>query len=124
MTIRSDLAAALQPSLPKAWRIVPHNTDLDVVDRTVVMLHQKSIERAPEAPAGALRVIFSVLVIQPKVEPGTADDSLDEDVADLLLALDKTRAVTWQRADRATWADTNPAWDITVTYYAVSETEE
>lgn len=124
MSVRSDFAEFLTPLLPKDWRIVPFNTALDVTDRPVVMLIQKTVERAPEAPIGALKVGFSVLVIQPRTEPGAADDALDDDLMDVALAINKLKHVTFVRAERSTWNDTNPAWDITAEYYASSETED
>ena len=123
MTVRAQLEADLKPHLPRGWRLIPYATNLDVIDQHTVMTLQESIERVPEAPIGAVKVDFKVIIIEPKTDPKTAEDALDDAVTDLLLSLNKARQVHWSRAERRTWEDSNPCYEVAVSYFATLDTE-
>ena len=112
MSTRQVLLDALKPQLPKRWKLVPYQTNLDTVDVVTVMFKIKTIGRTPAAPRVNHTVTFTVTIIEPKDTPGTSDDALDDELDDLLFALDATDDLVWRSATRVTYNATNPAYDI------------
>ena len=113
-TIRAQLATQLKPLLPRAWKIVDHQTNLDVLDNPVVMLKQQSIRRAPAAPQGAHIVSFTVTVVAPQTDLQRAEDALDEKVDTLIHALDANQSLNWTDAEKVLFQDSYLAYDITL----------
>jgi hypothetical protein len=114
INVRHTLVEALRPLLPKSWRLIPYATNLDVVGTTpVVMLRLNDIEKLAQSPLSHRVATFSLLIIEPKTEPGRADDAIDDKLIDLLSALDTLGdGLTWSTATSILWADTNPAYRI------------
>jgi hypothetical protein len=69
----------------------------------------------------------TLLLLTPHVDPsGPADDDLDDLLEDVLYALDNPvtpggdqLAIVWERAERATYSDTTPAYAVTITVHLV-----
>ena len=112
MSVRAQLANDIKPHLPKKWKVVPYQTNLDTVDVVTVMLKLSTVERTPAAPLASHTVTFTMTVIEPVTTPGDADDAVDDDLDDLLFALDATENLIWSTATRVTYNDRNPAYDI------------
>ena len=110
---RLVLAGMLRPLLPRAWRIVPSQTNLDTLSTTVVMLKQMSLERHPIVPQGAHLVSFVVTIISPLHDTEKAEDDLDDKVNALIHALD-TLDIEWTRAEKVL-AGATLGYDITLT---------
>jgi hypothetical protein len=113
-TARDKLAGLLKPLLPRGWAIVPYARNLDALSRTTVMLHATAIRPAPAAPQGAVEVDYVVSVITHLTEPTKASEALDENVLDLMHALD---SADWLLIKEATPTEFQKqlAWDITIT---------
>lgn len=110
----------LKPLLPRAWSLVPYTRVPDAINRTTVIVGLRSIERLPEAPMASHVTEYVVTIASPAADPAQADEDLDDDIADLLHALDMLRddsgrpILRWTRAERAVLSDTYLAFDITV----------
>lgn len=113
-TIRAQIEASLKPLLPKAWTIVPTQRTLDVFTKPVVMLKQDRIEHAPTAPLAAHLVSFIVTVADPNSDPAAAEDDLDAEVSELLLALGAIDYLNWTEAQKVLFQDRYLAYDITL----------
>jgi len=115
--LRTGVTDALKPLLPATWQIVPFAKNLDAITRPVVMLQLEEVQRHPDAPNGARLITYSLLIIEPKNDPGPADDSLDANVINLIDAIDKTPGLRWTSAKRVV-AFESPAFDITLMFDA------
>jgi len=110
----------LKPLLPRGWELVPYTRVLDAIEKPTVMVRLNSISRLPEAPMAAHITEYVVTIVNPAADPGQADAALDDDIADLLHALDQTRnehglpVLRWTRAERVIYAETYLAFDISV----------
>jgi len=115
-TVRDQLATALKPLLPKAWRIIPYTTNLDTVDGVTLMMRQTRIEKAPNSQ-GNHQVTLVLTVIDPHTDPQRAEDALDEEVGQLLYAFLPIEWLNWTVAERVVFGELNHAYDITLTLY-------
>lgn len=116
INVRQDLIAQLKPLLPPKWKLIPYATNLDELSSTVVMISIQSIERSKEAPQSQ-RTYSSTLTILTPLQIGTerADDAIDDDVIDLLDAIDKLERVKWTKAERGLGNNANNlGFDITL----------
>lgn len=112
---RKRLAQLLAPMLPPAWRIIAWQDSLsrDTLSTTVVMLKQRTIKRAPAAPAGAHIVEFVVTIATALSDPAKAEDDLDDSVNALIHALESSR-IHWESATKVQAGSDTLAYDLTV----------
>ncbi|TDW50995.1 hypothetical protein EDF52_10283 [Curtobacterium sp. PhB42] len=110
----------LKPLLPRTWDLSPYSRLPDAVDKTTVVVWLQNITRLPEAPLASHVTEYTVTIVSPRTSPTEADADLDDDIADLLHALDNVRNeqgspnLRWTRAERAVYAESFLAFDITV----------
>lgn len=117
MTVRSDLAAALKPLLPRNVKIVDVPRGLDGIEtsRPVIMLYRETVEKAPNAQ-GSYFNTFAVWIISPNVDPKRAEDQLDAMLDEVIPALDAIAWLNWSKAERSTFGDNQaPAYKIDLT---------
>jgi hypothetical protein len=112
LTTREQLAAQLRPLLPKAWKLIPYSRNLDVLSQTAVMFHATAIR--PTAIQGVIEVDYTVSVISPKVDTDRAQTDLDDDVLEVIHALDTLDWLLFREATPTVVQD-NLSWDITIT---------
>ena len=115
--MRTAVTGYLKPLLPTSWRIVPYVTNLDSISQPVAMLKLQSVEKHPQAPKTERIVTYVLTVIEPKTAPGPADDALDTNLIRLLDAIDDVPGLIWSKAERVIAQDSNPAFDITLTFH-------
>lgn len=116
-TVRRDVVALLKPLLPRTWKLVPYGTNLDALGTApVVMLLLDSIVRSPTAPMSQRLVRFNLQVIEPKVDPATREDALDDKLLILLEKIDLLPVpIRFLEAKRGMTPDqTNVAYDISL----------
>jgi hypothetical protein len=114
-TSRQQLVAALKPHLPPKWKLVEYSRNLDVLDRPTVMVHASKIERAPQAPLSAYLTTCTVSVFDPQDDPARAQGSLDDEVLELIAALDQIGFINWTEAEATQLRQDGPlGWDITL----------
>lgn len=118
---RVDVAELLTAALPATWRVDDTVHDLDGLepDQPVVMVGTASL--TPHAVIGLRTYALRVLLVEPSTDPGDADDALDSRLDVLLDALDDIPLLAWTNAERATFADSWPAYEVTVTVTANKE---
>jgi len=125
--IREHIIAGLKPLLPKKWALQPFSGVPDNIAVPTVILSLQSYSRAAIAPRAARTASFVLTVLEPKIAPGPADDALDDDLLDLLNAIDllgENAAITWSTAERGT-ASGQPGFDITTTFtYTLDSPEQ
>lgn len=114
MTAREGLAETLKPMLPKGWNLIPYQDNTDTLSDVTVMLKQTSLTKFPGAPLGSYLSEFIVTVVDPTIDPAKAEDRLDDEVHELLAALDGINNTLWSRAEKVLFNETHLAWDITV----------
>ncbi|WIA98031.1 hypothetical protein [Curtobacterium sp. MCBA15_004] len=118
---RDWIKEQLAPLLPRRWDLAVYTRKPDDISRPTVIVTLQKIERLPESPLGSQLVTYLVTVVDPAADWSQADALLDDEIVDLVNALDATRnerglpILRWTSADRNTWSDTYLAFDITVT---------
>lgn len=122
-SIRAAVIDALKPLLPSSWKLVAYQTNLDSISQPVVVLKLEEVQRHPAAPQGARLITYTLTIIEPKTAPGPADDSLDTNLVLLLEAIDATPGLNWSSAKRVA-TDTNPAFDVSLTFDNITTSEE
>lgn len=116
-TLRAELRKRLQPILPPDYVLRPNATPLDTITRPTLQLKQLALEPSREAPQGNLAVEFILTLASPLTAPQAAEDALDDDVVELLAALDRIEWVAWTRAEKVVTgrAEAYLAYDVTLT---------
>lgn len=93
---RSDLAAALTPTLPAGWRVIERVGEADNADATTLRLAQLTIRRTPAAPRSkSVELVFEAVLTVPGEDIEAAEDRLDDEVMAWLLTLTNVRGLTW-----------------------------
>lgn len=120
VNIRHALIAALKPLLPSSWRLVKNMPGLDTLDRVTVTLRIDKIERAPELSKRHRWYTCTLRVTDPSQDIDNVDDALDDDIVDLLNAIDDIipgdgPVIAWTTAERGVVeGSTYFAFDITI----------
>ncbi|MET0725928.1 MAG: hypothetical protein ABWY36_06225 [Leifsonia sp.] len=114
--VRDELEKALKPLLPKSWKIIPVQRNVDSLSSTIVMFKQQSIARLPEAPQGARIVEFTMTIAVPSQDTDRGERLMDDQLVDLLNAIDAidTIELRWTGAQKVTLFDQYPAYDVTL----------
>ena len=113
MAVRKHVVDIIRPLLPKAWKFVPQQQNLDVIDRVTVVLTLQDITPAPAAPRGALLAKYTLTLIEPKTDPARAEVALDDLILELLQSLAEVPNLVWTTAARAVFGE-HQAYDITL----------
>lgn len=116
MTARTALTAQLATYLPAGIDVVPYARAIDPPSRSTVMLRLDKV--LPPAAQGHNRAEYALVLIAAKTTAGPGDDELEALLEDVLFALDRmsdAMAVTWTEANRATYNETNPAFEVLTT---------
>ena len=123
MTVRALLAAALTAELPATWRVIAWADSLDRVDpnRPVVMLYRNRVTPT-NAGFKTREHEITVWLLEPRANPGAADDALDANLDRLLEAVDTIPGVRWTEAERGVWAEAFHGYKLT-TFLITSQKE-
>ena len=117
MNVRDTIADFIVPLLPSTWKVVPYSTNLDVLDTVVVMFKQTSVERLMN---GAGRVRNSYLhsitctVIDPHQDLKRSQDALDDELMQVLIALDGYDNLWWEDANSGNYNAEILGYDISI----------
>lgn len=120
--LRSWFSTQLKPLLPERWRYIPNqNTPATITVPTLVYKHLE-IEPLPEAPLGALRHRIVLTLLSPHEDDVKAENALDNEVIELITALDPHSVLAWETARKIRDEKTSRlGWDITVTAITTKE---
>lgn len=118
VNLREHVVGTLKPLLPARWNLKAANDLTDDIDRPTVVLVFQKWERSTIAPATQRVATFVLTILEPKTNPGPADDALDDDLAELLTAIEtagQELGMTWTTAERGV-SHSKPGFDITIVY--------
>lgn len=116
MKARDDLVTILQAVLPPSYSIEPYARNVGAIAAPVVMLRLDEFRQSKYAN-GHWDVDAALLLVGPTVEPGNADEDLEDVLEDVLFAIGKSDNLVWTTAKRATYGDPDPmypAFEITI----------
>lgn len=118
---RTEVAELLTAALPASWLVEDTIHDLDGVepDQPVLMVGASSV--TPHGVLGLRTYALRLVLVEPSTDPGDADDAIDSRLTVLLDVLDEVPLLAWTNAERATFADTWPAYEVTATVTATKE---
>lgn len=123
--LRGFVTAALAPLLPRDWKWIPFQRNLDAITVPTAMLKLQTVTRTPTAPIAIRDVEYVLTIIEPITDPARGAAALDDHLVDLLGAIDDTPDIAWKTATAVAWGDPNPtnlAYDIIVTTQYTKET--
>jgi hypothetical protein len=111
---RTFLAKALEDALPKRkYVIFPDSLNRDAIGKPTLVLVRDAIQPMPEAPGSFRANTFGLFVVSDRVADA---DYLDDLVDEVLDALTSIPNALFSQAERRPFSDTNPAYEITVTF--------
>jgi len=113
-TAREQLIDVLTPLMPADWRLIKYQRNIDRIDRLTLIVKQQTIEKLPQAPAGALVTSFTLTLVAPYTDPTKAEDALDAGVMDLLLGLGRMNQTSWSTASKVLVEDTYLGYDVSI----------
>lgn len=118
---RTEVTELLRAGLPAAWQVDDHVHDVEGMhpDTPLVMVGTSSL--APHEVLGLRTYTLRVVLVEPSTDPGDADDALDSRLDVLLDVLDKLPLLAWSSAERATFTDTWPAYEVALSVTATKE---
>ncbi|MDJ0336436.1 hypothetical protein QMG83_14510 [Salinibacterium sp. G-O1] len=120
-TLREQLADQLRPLLPAAWKLVDVERNVDATNTPVVQLKLGDIAKTDAAPQGMFTSTWTITIISPHQDITKAEYQLDDDVIDLLFALDTIPGVQWSAAKKVAVDETRLGWDITTEMHVQKE---
>jgi hypothetical protein len=114
MTARNELVTLLDGLLPTDVDVIPYARAIDAPKRSTVLVRIDEVVPDP-LPQVWRGYKFALVLIAARTDPdGPADDELDALLEDVLYAIDQSDTITWDKASRAVYRDTNPAYEVTL----------
>lgn len=121
MSAREVFTAELKKLVPKAWQVAGTGRSVDLTKKTVVRVRQTTIRPFEQAPDGLRAIDLKVTIRVPEQATEAAEDRLDEEVTDLIHALDSMN-VLWNECEKVYLDNTQTiGYDITVTIATTKE---
>lgn len=114
-TLRAWFSSQVKPLLPAGWRYIPNQDTPSTITVVTVVYKLLEIEPLPEAPIGANRNTIVLTVLSPHEDDVKAEDALDNEVIELVTALDGHANISWSHARKVRDPKSDRlAWDIDV----------
>lgn len=121
-TIRKQLYDQLTTYLPdRKYSLRPNNQALEQIAKPTILIKQLALRPAPAAPNGCLEAEVVVTLASPISSPQRAEDALDDDVLEILTALDEAGMSIWTEARKVVAEDKYLAYDINMTLTTINE---
>ncbi|MGP6170624.1 hypothetical protein ACTU6V_05385 [Microbacterium sp. A204] len=121
--LRAWFSSQIKPLLPAGWRYIPNQDTPAQITVVTVVYKLLEIEPLAEAPIGSNRNTIVLTVLSPHEDDVKAEDALDNDVIDMVTALDGHAKIAWSRAQKVRDPKTDRlAWDITVSVITTRST--
>lgn len=112
--VRNDLAEVLRAEIPRTWELITSERAFDVKNKTVVIIKQSAVARAPEAPIGVRWAEFTLTITSRYVSDfARAENDLDNTLTQLLNILDR-QPLVWQTATKVLVNETYLGYDIPI----------
>lgn len=121
MSARTEVVAVLEAALPVDINVLPYARNVDAVGKGTVMVRIDEV--VPSDNPQALREYrFALILMVPQTTTG--DDELDALLDDVLYALesrDIPNGIVWQSAERATFEEKFPAYQVDIVVHFAKE---
>lgn len=123
MLVNDALTAQLSPA---SVTVLPYARQIAPPPRPTVMVRLDRLIPGTLAGVGQVRSTeLALIVLAAKTDPtGPADDELDALLEDVIHAVEQAPGLTWTEAKRAVYADTIPAYEVSVTTHTTHTTPE
>lgn len=122
MTARDLVVTSLSGLVPSGITVMAYARNIDAPAQDTVMVRIDEV--TPSQYPRAIRAYkFALLLIVPQTTPGTADDELDNFLEDVLTALDASTDLSWESAQRATYEEKFPAYEVTLSVIQIAPQE-
>lgn len=122
MTVRDSLTAELRRIGGKAVHVIDYQDNADRLDRKTIMVKQRTIQPAPAAPAGQLRIDYVLTFVTPMTDAGPAEQELDAWVPAFLDDM-RMNWLVWTMATKVLFGTSNIAYDVDI-YVLTTRTNE
>ena len=111
MTARNEVVTLLDGILPTDVDVIAYARNIDPPKRSTVLVRVDEVVPNP-LPQVWRGYRFALVLVAAKTDAGPADDELDGLLEDVLHAIDTSDTITWDKASRAVYQDTNPAYEV------------
>jgi hypothetical protein len=98
--VREHLLDELRPLLPDDWDIKEGETTPSTLAKPTMYIDFSGIAPLPAAPLGRVQVNFTLTIADHHTDLTKAEDSVDEQVFDLILGLDSHPTIIWTDAKK------------------------
>jgi hypothetical protein len=124
-TVRSTVVGWLRDLLPSSWDVKAGQAMPGQLARPTLYVNYSGLEPLPAAPLGHVLVTMTLTVADHHADTKLSEDAVDEQVIDLILALDAHPKLAWTSASKLR-VEGNDAlgWTMTVTTTATTSKEE
>lgn len=116
--VRTYVHDEVKPLVPAAWDIKRGIVTPGTLSKTTVFLEYTSIAPLPAAPIGNALCTLNLTVASPLTDESKAEVAVDDNVVDLVLALDGHSRIVWTGAEKKVIEDTYIAWTVSLNVYA------
>ena len=99
--VRPHVVDYLRSVAPATWDVKPGIVTPGALAKTTIFVEYARLTPLPAAPLGRVRAEFTVAIVDHRTDLSKAEDSIDEDVVDLITVLDKHPTILWTLAEKA-----------------------
>lgn len=122
--VRANVLAEIVPLCPETWDFQPGLAPLTKPSKTTVYTEYTEINPLPKRAIGNVEVSFDLTVVPVFEDVDKAEEEVDADVVDLIVALDGHEWIVWVKAVKKSLAGKYLGWTISITAIAgTSKTE-
>lgn len=122
-SVREVVRDELRARVPRSWRIIDWQTEVDQLDSLTLVLSVSRMRRAAEAPMGAYDVTVTVTLVSPQSDNlRRAEGELEDALGELVPIIEDAFGMGWDEASKSLYAEKYLAWDIPVHYIASRST--
>jgi hypothetical protein len=113
--VRAYLVDELRPMLPDTWDIKPGESTPATLAKPTLYMDFGGIVPLSAAPMGAVQVNFTLTIADHHADVAMAEDGVDEQIFDLISALDAHPTILWTDAKKIRIPQNNAlAWQIDI----------
>lgn len=114
MSARDLVETDLRKGIPKKWKLIPAQGNIDTPSETTLLLKLMSLTNSKEAPKAAYEFTFVVTIVEPGQDILRVERVLDDHVEDLWQAIEAVSHLNPEKAEKVALGDLI-AYDITFT---------
>lgn len=115
MSARDLVQQALRAGMPKRWKLIPAQDNIDTPDRTTILLKLQSLENSKAGPRAAYEYTFVATIVEPGSDILRVERTLDDHVEDLWQLIEKESNLSPVKAEKVAVNDGLLGYDVTFT---------